>query len=65
MEDSFPEADRGERMLFYSKHMKGHVMKEYKCDLIDIGLVCSASLFFTMTPMSRFTLCSLIELNTW
>ena len=39
MEDSFPEADRGERMLFYSKHMKGHVMKEYKCDLIDIGLI--------------------------
>ena len=39
-------------MFGYSKHMKGCVMKEYKCDPTDrgresIGLVCSTSLFFT------------------
>ena len=49
MKDCFPEADTGERMFGYSKHVKGHLMKEYKYDPIDsggqalsFGLVCSA-----------------------
>ena len=36
-ERHFPEADTGERMFGYSKHVKGHLMKEYKYDLTDSG----------------------------
>jgi hypothetical protein len=43
----------GERMLGYSKHMKGSMMKEYKYDptysgrwALNFGLVCFTSLFF-------------------
>jgi hypothetical protein len=50
----FPEADTGGRIFGYSKHVKGHLMKEYKYDPTDsgrqassIGLVFSASLFFS------------------
>jgi len=32
MKECFPEADTGERMFGYSRHGKGHVMKEYKYD---------------------------------
>lgn len=47
----FPEADAGERMFCYSKHVKGRVMKEYKYDPTDsgsssIGLLCTILLFF-------------------
>ena len=50
-EECFAEADTGERMFFYSRHMKGHVMKEYKYDPTDggscnIGLFCSTLIFF-------------------
>ena len=54
MKDSFFEADTGERMFWYSEHVKGPGMKEYKYDPIDsgrwarsLGLVCSALLFFS------------------
>ena len=30
VKDCFPEADTGERMFGYSKHVKGSVMKDYK-----------------------------------
>jgi hypothetical protein len=30
MKKCFPEVDTGERMLSYSKHIKGWVVKEYK-----------------------------------
>jgi hypothetical protein len=33
----FPEADTGERMFCYSRHVKGPVMKEYKYDPTDSG----------------------------
>jgi hypothetical protein len=53
MKDCFPEADTGERMFGYSKHMKECLMKECSYESTDsgrralsIGLVCSASLFF-------------------
>ena len=51
MKESFPEADIGERMFGYSKHMKGPRMNKYKYDLTDngalsFGLICSTSLFF-------------------
>ena len=36
-EKMFPEADSGERMFGYSKHVKGHLMKEYKYDPTDSG----------------------------
>jgi hypothetical protein len=50
VKDCFPEADTGERMFCYSRHVKGRVIKEYKYDLTgsgrgSIGLVCSTSLF--------------------
>ena len=37
VKDYFPEADTGERMFGYSKHMKGPMMKEYKYDPTDSG----------------------------
>ena len=47
------KADTGETVFEYSRHVKGHLMKEYKYDprdcgrqALSIGLVCSASLFF-------------------
>ena len=71
-ERHFPEADTGERMFGYSKHVKGHLMKEYKYDPTDsgkqalsIGLVCSALLFLAKTHMHWFTLHSIVELNLW
>ena len=33
----FPEADTGERMFGYSRHMKGRLMKEYKYDPQTVG----------------------------
>ena len=33
----FPEADTGERMFGYSRHVKGRLMKEYKYDPTDSG----------------------------
>ena len=50
--EGFAEADTGERMFCYSRHVKGHVMKEYKSDPTDTGrrstgLLCSTSLLFT------------------
>jgi hypothetical protein len=52
MKEYFPEADTGETMFCYSKHVKAHVMKGYKYDPTDSGswnidLVSSALLFFT------------------
>ena len=32
MKECFPEADTGERMFCYSKHVKGLMMKKYKND---------------------------------
>jgi hypothetical protein len=53
MKDCFPEADTGERMFGYSRHMKEGLMKEYKYDPADSGrgalsihLLCSTLLFF-------------------
>lgn len=50
----FPEAGTGERMFGYIKHLKEHLMKDYKYDPTDsgrralsLGLVCLASLFFS------------------
>lgn len=47
------QGNTGERMFGYSRHMKGHMMKECKDDLTDSGrralnfvLVFSALLFF-------------------
>lgn len=64
----FPEADSGERMFGYSKHIKGHLMKEHKYDLTDSGrqaLVCSDSIFFVKTHMYWVSLHSIVELNLW
>jgi hypothetical protein len=51
--DCFSEADTGEKMFGYSRHMKGLLMKEYKYDAtnserrtLSLSLVCSTSLFF-------------------
>jgi hypothetical protein len=51
MKACFPEADIGERMFGYSKHMKGCLIKEYKYDPMDserqalsLGLLCLAVL---------------------
>lgn len=41
----FPEADTGERMFGYSRHVKGGLIKEYKRGgrgALNLGLVCSA-----------------------
>jgi hypothetical protein len=53
MKNIFPEADTGERMFGYSKHVNECLMKEHNYDITDsgrqglsIGLVCLASLFF-------------------
>jgi hypothetical protein len=63
MKDYFPEADTGERMFGYRRHVKGGLMKEYKYDPTDsgrqalsFGLVCSASIFFTKDMHHWFTL---------
>jgi hypothetical protein len=44
----FPEADIGERVFGYCRHVKGHMRKEYNYDPtvsgrreLSIGLVCS------------------------
>lgn len=34
----FPEADTRKRTFRHSRHMKGHLMKEYKYDSIDSGI---------------------------
>ena len=54
MKKCFPGVDTDERMLCYGRHVKGHMMKEYKYDSTDsgreswsIGLLCSTSVFFT------------------
>ena len=46
-EGPFTEIDTGERMLWYSKHMNGTVMKEYKYDPTDSG---SSRLVFFALP---------------
>ena len=52
MKGCFPEADTGERMFGYSRHVEGLLMEEYKYDPTDsegqalsFDLVCSALLF--------------------
>jgi hypothetical protein len=64
VKERFPEADTGEGMFWYSRHMKGLLMKEYTNDPTDsgttalsIGLVCSSSIFFTndMHVLARLT----------
>ena len=53
MNEYFPEADTGERMFCYSKHVKGHMMFRRNINMSpltvgsNIGLLCSALLFFT------------------
>jgi hypothetical protein len=37
MEECFLEADTGERMFGYSKHVKEYRMKDYKYDPTDSG----------------------------
>jgi hypothetical protein len=37
MKECFPEADTGERMFGYNRHVKGHLMKEYKYDPTESG----------------------------
>ena len=69
--ECFPEADTGERMFGYSKHVKGPVMKEYKHDPADRGrgalatsssLACSPYSLLT-TLMYWFVLHSVVEPN--
>ena len=57
VKDCFTEADTGERMFGYSKHVKECLM-EYKYDPTDsgrIGLFCSALLFFTKDSLVYLT----------
>lgn len=35
LKEGFPAADTGERMFCCGRHVKGPVMKEYKCDPTD------------------------------
>lgn len=37
MKDGFPEADMGEMMFGYNKHVKGPLIKGYKCDPQTVG----------------------------
>ena len=52
MKDCFPDADILKKLFGYSRHMKGHLMKEFRVDVTDVkrpalslALVCSGSLF--------------------
>jgi hypothetical protein len=52
VKEGFPEVDTGERMFCYSKHMKGHTVREYLTpQTVEgstehwFGLLCLAILF--------------------
>jgi hypothetical protein len=72
MKDCLPEADTGERIFAYSKHMKRLLMNEYKYDPHTVGdehlaLVWFALPHYSLSKMCKycFTLHSIVELNLW
>ena len=68
MKECIPEADTGKSRFRYSKNVKEQVMKKYKYDPTDsgrgdIGLVCSALLFFSNNTRVLVCLTCIVALH--